>query len=256
MLEIENKEKFAKIVADALRAAHRNCQNVNLRNRWIRAIARAVAEIETNGTFMQYERDENYLLVWSQKSNQIYSANGICQCFAFTEHHFPCWHRAAARLVRNYFGLTENLSPSFPNHQQTDIANIPLSADLKVDQNIAPPADSQYRELSVKERNAIWETTGGGEAYGLAIREAESVNYLPGVQTGAFRFAVFGCIFHGILTKEREIYERANPSKNWLIWLQARFPVEIGGIHYKQNETPYLKRERERKPEKVGGVRI
>jgi hypothetical protein len=32
-------------------------------------------------------------------SGNVYSANGVCQCRAY-ENKIPCWHRAAARLVR------------------------------------------------------------------------------------------------------------------------------------------------------------
>jgi hypothetical protein len=67
--------------------------------RWQRAIVRAVAELESNP---YVERDANHggLLILSPSGN-IYSANGVCQCEAYTHNH-PCWHRAAARLVRRY----------------------------------------------------------------------------------------------------------------------------------------------------------
>ena len=32
-------------------------------------------------------------------SGECYTSNGVCQCRAF-EFKLPCWHRAAARLVR------------------------------------------------------------------------------------------------------------------------------------------------------------
>ncbi len=65
--------------------------------RWQTAIAKAKQEIEEN-PFMHY--DGHALLILSD-SNEIYSANGTCQCKAFT-HGQPCWHRAAARIVERY----------------------------------------------------------------------------------------------------------------------------------------------------------
>ena len=72
-----------------------------MKKRWINAIAKATAEIEANGVFMTYQPEDHSLIIWSQKSNNIYTANGVCQCRAF-EQGSPCFHRAAARLVRLY----------------------------------------------------------------------------------------------------------------------------------------------------------
>lgn len=63
--------------------------------RWQTAIARAKQQIESN-PFMHF--DGEALLILSP-SNEIYRANGVCQCKAF-ERGIPCWHRAAARLVQ------------------------------------------------------------------------------------------------------------------------------------------------------------
>jgi hypothetical protein len=63
--------------------------------RWLNAINRAVAELVENPYISQ---QDGHLLIASP-SGAIYSANGVCQCEAFT-HGQPCWHRAAARLVR------------------------------------------------------------------------------------------------------------------------------------------------------------
>jgi hypothetical protein len=65
--------------------------------RWQVAITKAGAEIEEN-PYMHIDGDA--LLILSG-SNEIYRANGTCQCKAFS-HGQPCWHRAAARLVRRY----------------------------------------------------------------------------------------------------------------------------------------------------------
>jgi hypothetical protein len=49
---------------------------------------------------MTYDNEAAQLVIWSQDSDAIYSANGVCQCKAFAQG-VPCWRRAA-RLVRLY----------------------------------------------------------------------------------------------------------------------------------------------------------
>ncbi len=65
--------------------------------RWQVAITKAGAEIEEN-PYMHIDGDA--LLILSP-SGEIYSANGACQCKAYANNQ-PCWHRAAARLVKRY----------------------------------------------------------------------------------------------------------------------------------------------------------
>jgi hypothetical protein len=101
MLQIENKDTFGKVIADALSKVEQTVTDAQTKRRWIRAIAKATVEIEENGCFMTWMSDSQSLLIWSQKSNQIYSSNGVCQCRAF-EQGSPCFHRAAARLIRLY----------------------------------------------------------------------------------------------------------------------------------------------------------
>jgi hypothetical protein len=62
--------------------------------RWQRAIARAKIELESN-PYLHW--DGQALLILSP-SNEIYEANGTCQCQAYMSGQ-PCWHRAAARIV-------------------------------------------------------------------------------------------------------------------------------------------------------------
>jgi hypothetical protein len=68
-----------------------------LAKRWQTAIAKAKQQLESN-PFLHFDGDA--LLILSD-SNEIYRANGTCQCKAFQKHQ-PCWHRAAARLVTRY----------------------------------------------------------------------------------------------------------------------------------------------------------
>jgi hypothetical protein len=65
--------------------------------RWETAIAKAKAQLETN-PYIHF--DGQSLLILSP-SDEIYSANSVCQCKAFAKGQ-PCWHRAAARLVKRY----------------------------------------------------------------------------------------------------------------------------------------------------------
>jgi len=65
--------------------------------RWQVAITKAKQEIEEN----PYIHPDGDALLILSPSGEIYSANGACQCKAFS-HGQPCWHRAAARLVRRY----------------------------------------------------------------------------------------------------------------------------------------------------------
>ncbi len=65
--------------------------------RWQIAIAKAKQQIEEN-PYIHF--DGRALLILSP-SGEIYSANGTCQCKAFSKGQ-PCWHRAAARLIERY----------------------------------------------------------------------------------------------------------------------------------------------------------
>ncbi len=107
MLQIENKDRFGKVIADSLTKIELTVTDAKNKRRWIRAIAKAVVELEENGVFMTWMENDKSLLIWSQKSNNIYTANGVCQCRAF-EQGSACFHRAAARLVRLYME-TENV---------------------------------------------------------------------------------------------------------------------------------------------------
>jgi hypothetical protein len=101
MLEITDTNKFGKVVADALSKVELTVTDAQTKKRWVNAIVKATVEIEENGVFMTWMKEDKSLLIWSQKSNNIYAANGVCQCRAF-EQGSPCFHRAAARLVRLY----------------------------------------------------------------------------------------------------------------------------------------------------------
>lgn len=115
MLEID-REFFLEIAADAVSQANMNLADKKEISRWVNAIARGVGLLETRKDFITWMPETKSLLIWSD-SNQIYSANGICQCEAYKKgikqrgKAFPCKHRALARLVRLYFELQERPNP-------------------------------------------------------------------------------------------------------------------------------------------------
>lgn len=93
---------LAAVVAQALKDAADH-------PRWLNAINRAVAELVAN-PWIERQHAHAGLIIGSPSGN-AYAANGICDCCAFTgiDPHTgrrlhtggqPCWHRAAARLVR------------------------------------------------------------------------------------------------------------------------------------------------------------
>lgn len=85
-----DQDRMSRVIQEAFDRAQGS-------RRWQTAIAKAQGELENN-PFMHY--DGHALLVLSP-SGEIYTANGTCQCKAY-EKGFPCWHRAAARLVERY----------------------------------------------------------------------------------------------------------------------------------------------------------
>jgi hypothetical protein len=70
--------------------------------RWQTAIAKAKRQLEDN----PYIHDEGDARLILSDSNEIYHSNGVCQCQAWQKGKFPCWHRAAHRLVRRYVELS------------------------------------------------------------------------------------------------------------------------------------------------------
>jgi hypothetical protein len=125
MLEIKDTNKFGQVIAGALAKVELTVTDAETKKQWINAIAKATAQIELNGDFMNYDTAENHLVIWSQDSNEIYTSNGVCQCKAF-ERGLACWHRAAARLIRLYLELPENNKPLLPAKKESkDIQYLP-----------------------------------------------------------------------------------------------------------------------------------
>jgi len=88
MLDL-NSSTLSAVVDQAMTAAAAH-------PRWLTAINRAVVEVLSNPYL--HRQDDGSLLIASP-SGRMYSSNGVCQCEAFMFGQ-PCWHRAAARIVR------------------------------------------------------------------------------------------------------------------------------------------------------------
>ena len=72
--------------------------NANHKTRWIAAIKKAVAELESN-CYWNYDGKE--LTMLSTTSNAVYVPSGKCECASYTKG-FPCRHRSAKRLLDIY----------------------------------------------------------------------------------------------------------------------------------------------------------
>jgi hypothetical protein len=84
--------------------------------RWLTAIGRALVELDSNPWI---ERGDLHGLIIGSPSGKCYAANGVCQCKAF-EHKLPCWHRAAARLVRLHDEALERQQVTMPEGDTLD----------------------------------------------------------------------------------------------------------------------------------------
>jgi hypothetical protein len=89
---LDLNQETLKLVVE--KAAHDAAQHP----RWLQAIGRAIVELDSNPWI---ERNDHGGLTIGSPSGECYAANGVCQCRAF-EFKIPCWHRAAARLVRTH----------------------------------------------------------------------------------------------------------------------------------------------------------
>lgn len=103
MIEIQNEELWGKIIAEELTSVNGNRGLSTWEKvRYINALAKAAARVEKSGAFMDFDREADKLLIWSD-SNEIYevTGNGRCQCKA-SAIGYVCWHRAAKRLISRY----------------------------------------------------------------------------------------------------------------------------------------------------------
>lgn len=113
MIEINNQQLFGKVIADALAAVENN-SNLTSGNRlrWINAIGKAAANIESTDFLMTWQPEAQTLVIWTVgTTNQVYETNGVCQCAAFLNGQ-PCWHKAAKQLIKNYYAALETKPPT------------------------------------------------------------------------------------------------------------------------------------------------
>lgn len=108
-----NTEIFENIVETAK-------TNADTSPRWIKAIDKA-AEYLVDLSWVEWDGYE--LIVVSCQSNEIYTANSVCQCKAY-ENGNPCWHRAAARLMKRYDEAMAEL---------TAVGAIPTATEIEAD---------------------------------------------------------------------------------------------------------------------------
>ena len=105
MIIISDKRFFGEVIAGAVSQAHLTCRSKKIRNRWIRAIAKASSLVlQEDTTFLHWEPNKEILYYWSADSNEIYEINETCGCPAFLQpRKKPCYHRAMRQLLKNYF---------------------------------------------------------------------------------------------------------------------------------------------------------
>lgn len=147
MLEIKDKPFFLEIVADAIAQAEVNLTDKKERTRWVNAIAKGVQLLDQRSEFITFMPGDKSLVIWSD-SNEVYAANGVCQCRAYKNglnirnKPFPCKHRALARIVRLYFELQEK-----PNRQSSKSSAAVSQAPVLSD--IAPkaPVKTDYTQI-------------------------------------------------------------------------------------------------------------
>lgn len=122
MLNIENQNIFGKVIADALAAVERNMSLTSgSRLRWINAIGKAAARIESNDFLMTWQAENETLVIWTVgTTNEVYEANGACQCKAFL-NGVPCWHKAAKQLIKNYYAALETKPPESKEQLVLDV---------------------------------------------------------------------------------------------------------------------------------------
>lgn len=75
-----NKEVLGQIAAESINKIQAK-DTVNSQ-RWIKAIAKAVAEIESN-PYLTYDLQSHELMMLSERTGTVYRANGVCQCKAY-----------------------------------------------------------------------------------------------------------------------------------------------------------------------------
>ena len=128
----------------------------DLQSRWVNAIGKAARRIEIDGFAITWEPEKDYLLIWSQSSNNIYEIKkGFgCTCRA-AEFANPCWHLAAKKILRRYsqnLEAMEDFVEDFMGDLEKDKNKI-LESDL-----LGAERCESCQKPKVKEKGEICET--------------------------------------------------------------------------------------------------
>lgn len=107
MIQLSNDPLFNETVAEAISTVEQIFKtNAPAKIRTINAIAKAVSRLERDGDFINFDPANNELLIWSQRTNGVYTVRHqpndakkfFCECEAYKFNQL-CWHVAALRLV-------------------------------------------------------------------------------------------------------------------------------------------------------------
>ncbi len=93
---------------------------------WLRAIERAAEQLRSN----PYIAEQGDGLLILSTSGEFYHANGVCQCKAY-RHSLPCWHRAAAQLIKRYNELPDE-TPASKNNPMAGVLIKPQPKEVRV----------------------------------------------------------------------------------------------------------------------------
>jgi hypothetical protein len=106
---------------------------------WTRAIEKAAEQLADNPYIC--EQDGGLLIL--SYSGETYHANGACQCKAYANGR-PCWHRAAAQLVKRYreAEAAQVAVPAPPAETAATDDRAQLIADIKAAHHRARPFES------------------------------------------------------------------------------------------------------------------
>ena len=96
-----NREVLAQVAADAFAKLNPETREGK---RWANAIGKAVAVIEQKPQLTYDLRTSSLNIIGTRCTR--YTANGVCQCKAYNGG-FPCYHKAAARLIQRYLEIVQ-----------------------------------------------------------------------------------------------------------------------------------------------------
>lgn len=133
---------------------------------WVRAIEKAAEQLITNPYICEHDGG----LLMLSYSGETYHANGACQCRAYANGR-PCWHRAAAQLVKRY--------------REAEAAQKAAPAPA-VELEKATVAFSSRAQL-IADIKAGWQRIRPFASYAIGLHQHFGVTRLEDVPTGGLR---------------------------------------------------------------------